>query len=1006
MSEGIKRRDFLKVLGVTGAGAGLVGCSTDQVEKLIPYVIPPEEITPGIATWYSSACGECSAGCGVWVKTMEGRAIKLEGNPNHPVSQGALCARGHSGLQALYNPDRIRQPLRRNGDDFEPISWEEAEAFLADGVGGAGSNLLLLSGRTGPTLSRLMDEVAEATGGRRVEYEALSEAPLREAARIAFGRDEVPTFDFAAADFIVSFGADFLETWLSPVEHARGFARSSGVDDGTREKARFVFLGPRLSLTGQNADDWFPIRPGSEGVVALALASALAQRGGDAGPFGELLRAYDLQGAASQAGVPVETLQELTDQLASANAPLILGPGVAGHHVNATASNLAALVLNGLAGAVGTTVHFAHPDLAAPSSSYQELADAIEEMAAGTLQAVVIHGTNPAYSLPEGTGFRSALGNVGFKVAITPQMDETAALADLILPDRHYLETWGDSNPRPGTWTVQQPVMQPVPHFDSRPCGDLLLGVLRRLGHDAGAETFHDYLQNRWGDLHAAAGSPGGTFQEFWREVLRTGLAEFPAEALPEAVLQAPDRALTFDAPTLEGSDDDLALVVYPSPRFGDGRGANRPWLQELPDPVSKIGWHSWVEMHPDTGRERGIRRGDIVRLRTSHGEVEVPVWLYPGIRPDTVAVAMGAGHENYGRYADGKGVNVMDLLDAQVEQPSGSLVLLGTRVSVESTGRRRRLATIEGETQTFDRPITPAVQLAALGTGHGDDYGGHDLQELQGMGGFVPVPTEGRPEDYPLVGARYGDYADHENLARWAMAIDLDKCTGCSACITACQSENNVAWVGEEELMMGRDLHWIRMERYYETVDASQPGPVDIRFLPMLCQHCGNAPCEPVCPVYAAYHTPDGLNAQIYNRCVGTRYCANNCPYKVRVFNWYGYSDVPEPMNWQYNPDVTVRSEGVMEKCSFCVQRIRQAENRATLEQRGLREGDVVPACQQSCPAEAIVFGNIRDPESRVAQVSQSERTYRVLDVLINTQPAVNYLRKVTFHPVKDIHV
>jgi anaerobic selenocysteine-containing dehydrogenase len=398
-----------------------------------------------------------------------------------------------------------------------------------------------------------MDEVVEATGGRRVEYEALSEAPLREAARIAFGRDEVPTFDFAAADFIVSFGADFLETWLSPVEHARGFARSSGVDDGTREKARFVFLGPRLSLTGQNADDWYPIRPGSEGVVALALASALAQRGGDAGPFAELLRSYDLQGAASQAGVPVETLQELADQLASANAPLILGPGVAGHHVNATASNLAALVLNGVAGAVGTTVHFAHPDLAAPSSSYQDLADAIGEMAAGTLQAVVIHGTNPAYSLPEGTGFRSALGNVGFKVAITPQMDETAALADLILPDRHYLETWGDSNPRPGIWTVQQPVMQPVPHFDSRPCGDLLLGLARRLGHDAGAETFYDYLRNRWSDLHAAAGAPGGTFQEFWREVLRTGMAEFPAEALAEAVLQAPDRALTFDAPTLEG---------------------------------------------------------------------------------------------------------------------------------------------------------------------------------------------------------------------------------------------------------------------------------------------------------------------------------------------------------------------------------------------------------------------------------------------------------------------
>jgi anaerobic selenocysteine-containing dehydrogenase/Fe-S-cluster-containing dehydrogenase component len=1003
MSEGIKRRDFLKVLGVTGAGAGLVGCSTDQVEKLIPYVTPPEEITPGIATWYSSACGECSAGCGVWVKTMEGRAIKLEGNPNHPISGGALCARGHAGLQGLYNPDRLRSPMRRSGDGFEAISWEEAENLLAERVGAAGSGLLLLSGRTGPTLGRLMDEVAQATGGRRVEYEALSEAPLREAARIAFGRDEIPTFDFESADLVISFGADFLETWLSPVEHHRGFARASGVDDDSHAKARFVFLGPRLSLTGQNADEWYPVQAGSEGVVALALASALADRGGDAGPFGELLRSYDLQAAASQAGVPVETLRDLAEAIASAQAPLILGPGVAGHHRNATAANLAALVLNAVAGAVGTTVRFATPDLAAPSSSYGELAEAIADMSAGRIQAVVIHGTNPAYSLPAEAGFAEALGNVGFKVAVTPQMDETAALADLVLPDRHYLEAWGDSNPRPGVWTVQQPVMQAVPHFESRPCGDLLLGLARRLGHDAGAETFHDYLRNRWSDLHAEAGSPGGTFTAFWREVLRTGLAEFPVPEAAEATLQAPDRALTFDAPALEGNSDDLVLVVYPSPRLTDGRGANRPWLQELPDPVSKIGWHSWVEMHPDTARERGLRRGDIVRLRTSHGEVEVPVWLYPGIRQDTVAVAMGSGHENYGRYADGNGVNAMTLLGAEVEQPSGALVLLSTRVSVEATGQRRRLATIEGETQTFDRPITPAVQLAELGHGHHDD--GYPLYELQAMGGFVPVPVDGEPQDYPLEGARYGDYADPD-LARWVMAIDLDKCTGCSACVTACQAENNVGFVGESQLMMGRDLHWIRMERYYETVDASQPGPLDIRFLPMICQHCGNAPCEPVCPVYAAYHTPDGLNGQIYNRCVGTRYCANNCPYKVRVFNWYEYTDVPEPLNWQYNPDVTVRSEGVMEKCSFCVQRIRQAENRATLEQRGLRDGDVTPACQQSCPAEAIVFGNIRDPESRVAQVSQSERTYRVLDVLINTQPAVNYLRKVTFHPVKDIHV
>jgi anaerobic selenocysteine-containing dehydrogenase len=307
MSDGIKRRDFLKVLGVTGAGAGLVGCSTDKVNKLIPYVVPPEEITPGVATWYATACGECSAGCGVWVKTMEGRAVKLEGNPNHPVSGGALCARGHSALQGLYDPDRLKQPMRRSGEGFESISWADAEALLASELGSAGASTLFLSGHAGPTLGELMDRVAEAVGGRRVAYEALSEAPLREAARIAFGRDEIPTFDFEAADLIVSFGADFLETWGSPVEQSRGFARSSGVsDDGS--KARFVFLGSRLSLTGQNADEWYPIRPGSEGLVALALAGAVARRGGDAGPYADLLAAYDVAGAAEAAGIPASAL--------------------------------------------------------------------------------------------------------------------------------------------------------------------------------------------------------------------------------------------------------------------------------------------------------------------------------------------------------------------------------------------------------------------------------------------------------------------------------------------------------------------------------------------------------------------------------------------------------------------------------------------------------------------------------------------------------------------------
>ena len=415
--------------------------------------------------------------------------------------------------------------------------------------------------------------------------------------------------------------------------------------------------------------------------------------------------------------------------------------------------------------------------------------------------------------------------------------------------------------------------------------------------------------------------------------------------------------------------------------------------------------WQSWVEMNPATAERLGLRTGHMVNVGTEHGTAELRVWAYPGIREDTLAIAMGGGHTEYGRFANGNGVNPMALLPVALDGTSGTLALVSTRTTIDATGAWRRLATTEGSSDQDDRNVTPAVTLSALGRAAvAEEHGAHgQIRELNEAGGFQRVETEGRAEDFPLPGSDFGEYA--EDHPRWAMAIDLDKCNGCGACITACQAENNVPWVGENQALMGREMHWLRLERYYETVDASHSGTLDIRFLPMLCQHCNNAPCEPVCPVFAAYHTPDGLNAQAYNRCVGTRYCANNCPYKVRVFNWYRYTseNIPEPMNWQFNPDVTVRDNGVMEKCSFCVQRIREAGNRAALEGREVHDGEVRPACQTVCPAEVITFGNIKDHDSRVAELAHDERTYRVLDAFINTQPAVHYLKKVTHHDVDE---
>ena len=1006
MSDGLKRRDFLRVLGAGSAGATVAGCSSGEIERLIPYVVPPEEITPGVATWYSSTCGECASGCGIRVRTREGRAVMIEGNPDHPVSGGGLCSRGVSALQGLYNPDRLAAPLRAGANGFETIGWDEALTLLTERLD-AGGRPLFLTGPKGPAEGALLDGLVAALNGERVIHDPLDDAPLRAAVNIAFGVNALPRYDIAAARLLVSFGADFLETWLSPVKFAADFATMHGVDGG--DKGRFVFVGPRLSLTGQNADEWIPARPGSEAEIALALAGELVRRGGDAGPYTDMVSGYTVERAAETAGVEADALSALADRFAEGSA-LALGPGAAGRHEGATAANLAVLILNVAAGSLGQTIHIdAAADAPAPSDA--SLADAMAGMRADAFGVALVSGTNPAYTLPPASGFEDAFSRVPFKVAFATTLDETAALADLVLPDTHPLESWGDSMPGPGTYAVRQPAMRPLPMFDSRAMADVLLDVGRRLGHDPGGASFHEYLRaafDRWlGESGEAAGLTGDP-NALWRRALRNGSVSFVDQTPQVAALQAPETAVRFDAPGLSG-DGELTLLVHPSPRFGDGTHANRPWLLELPDPVSKVMWHSWAEINPATAERLGLREGDVVSVATGEGSVEVPVWPYPGIREDAVAVAMGGGHTNYGRFADGNGVNPMGLLGDAVDADSGAPALVSTRATVTPTGAWRRLTSTEGSSDQDDRNVTPAVALSALGhaaeeADHAAEGGhGHgQLRELQEGGGFRTVETEGRAEDFPLPGSDFGTYG--EDHPRWAMAMDLDKCTGCGACVTACQAENNIPWVGEVQATMGREMHWLRIERYYETVDASHSGPVDIRFLPMLCQHCNNAPCEPVCPVFAAYHTPDGLNAQAYNRCVGTRYCANNCPYKVRVFNWYRYTQaIPEPMNWQFNPDVTVRDNGVMEKCTFCVQRIREAGNRAAVEGRDVRDGEVYTACQSVCPSDVITFGNIKDHDSRVAAQAGDERSYRVLDALINTQPAVHYLQKVTLHDVEE---
>lgn len=986
--QGMDRRRFLTVLGVSGAGtAALSGCSTGQVEKLIPYLVQSEDQIPSLPTWYASTCTECAAGCGVHVKTREGRAIKLEGNPDHPVNAGALCARGQAGLQGLYNPGRLRGPMQRNASgSFDPVSWDDALALLAQRTGAAGGRIAAINGYGAGTFSTLLRDWVAALGGQSVRWQPFDDEPLRIGTIRTFGLDAIPAHDFSRARHIVSFGADFLETWQSPVEQQRGFAQSHGYQDG--RMARFVFVGPRMSLTGLNADEWIGALPGAETAIALAMANHILASGrsvpDDAGMLRGALAPYTIERAAQDAGVDAARIRQLAEDFAAASPSLAVAGGVGNRHRGAHDLAAAVNILNYVAGNIGTTVRFdAVPN---PGDGYGLVRDLLDGMRHGDYQVVLVHEANPAYALPRDLNVAEAFANVPFKVSTAQVLDETAALCDLILPNHHALERWDDLEPRAGVRGLMQPVMEPV--FDTRHTGDVLLAVARTVGGPLAAfaaASFEEHLRTAWASRFPS--DPGTQ----WHEALRRGGEFVPAAG--RTVRLAPTAAeIVYQIPGVDG-DGPYLFAPYPSPMLHDGRGANRPWLMENPDPVTKITWQSWVEVHPDTARALDVRNGEVLELASPHGSVEVPVYVYAGIRPDTLAVPLGLGHTEYGSYATGRGVNATDLLGSN--EVNGFLPYLSARVSARKVRRYQQPATTEGHPRQLGRHIAEAMPLplAARGLTVKQAYeakGGalHDYnppREKEAIAGW---------HDRQVEAQQFGDYAAQE-LPRWAMSVDLSRCTGCSACVTACYAENNIPVLGEEEVFRGREMTWIRIERYWE--GGTDGEPLEARFVPMMCQHCDNAPCEPVCPVYAAYHTPDGLNGQVYNRCVGTRYCGNNCPYKVRYFNWYAYNKTafPEPLNLQLNPEVTVRARGVMEKCTFCIQRIRSAQHQARLQDRPLRDGEFTTACAQACPSGAITFGNVRDGTSRVAAARRDHRGYTVLEDT-NVRPAVTYLAKV----------
>jgi len=958
------RRTFLGIVGAAGA-ASAAGCSPKPgIQRIVPYLVPPEDVVPGTPLFYRTACRECPAGCGVTARTRDGRVVKLEGNPDDPIGRGALCARGQAALQALYHPDRFRGPLRRGADGaLVPLPWDEAEDALATAIAaaaarGAGRVRMLTRLERGATgaVQRAFLAAAGARGRDRVVLDPLDPAPLRAAGEALFGRAEVPVFELSGARSVVALGADLLEAWISPVELARQLA--DGRVRAGDARTRLTWIGPRLALTGVSADRWLRSRSGGEVAVALGVLRALVDPASgvkDLAPEARALwpRLAPLSPAAlsARAGVPWAEIEHLARELALRRPSAILAPGAQSQGRDATRLAALALLLNAALGNLGHTVRYGldpRSDAGSPLAGVQAL---LRDCARGEVDVLLVHGVDPVALAPAALDAAGALAKVPLVAAFAPRPDRTTERAHLVLPDHHALETFDDVVPRVGMVSLVQPVMAPL--HDTRAAMQVLIEVGARLPKPtafASADPY-DVVAARFaeGAARSAPGSAGAAPQPpgaDLRAALERGGSWTEVAPSPQPRVRAGAAEPFLGSPPPVESDAALDLVPFPTALRADASHTDLPWLREIPDALSSVSWTAWLEVSPATARRLGLGTGDLAAVATTAGRAELPVYVFPGIRDDAVALPLG--------------VEAAALLPALPDEGSGALAFVGTRARLAKVGRRTRLPLLEGSPYQHGRDIVPVVTAAA--------------------------PSPRRPD---LSARMYPEPRHPEH--RWAMAIDLDRCTGCEACVVACFAENNVPVMGLEAAAQGRYMGWIRIERYL----GDEPGgALDVRLLPMLCQHCTNAPCEPVCPVYATYHTPEGLNAQVYNRCVGTRYCSNNCPYKVRTFNWRD-ARFERPLDMQLNPDVTVRSRGVMEKCTFCVQRIRFAEGRARDEGRQVADGEVVPACAQTCPAQAIVFGDANDPASKVSRVSRDPRAFQALEDL-GTRPAITYLARV----------
>lgn len=935
------RREFLKLCGYSFTVAAVAASCERPIEKAIPYLIKPEEVTPGKASYYASTFYDGDDFSGIVVKVRDGRPIKIEGNNLCPIGKSGTTARVQASILSLYDQANYKGPLV-NG---ETTSWEtidsEIPAALNEIAAKNGKIVLLTSTIISPSVKEIISDFLKAyPGSSWVQYDSISFSGIKEANQKSFGKAVVPFYRFDNADLIVSFGADFLGTWLMPAEFSRQFAVTRTLTAGRNKMSRLIQFEAGLSITGSTADERIQMKPSQEGAFLLNIYNGVAEKLGFSGIFSPPV-SVDLNG--------------VIDQLIDSRGKALIISGS-----NDPAIQTVVNGINHMLDSYSATIDLDQPVMFKEGDDRQ-FTTLLDEMNSGEVDGLVIYNTNPVYNHPNGDIIASAIQKVPVIIAMSNAPDETTGLAHYVCPDNHYLSSWGDAEPVKGLLTLCQPVIRPF--NDTRQFSQSLM---KWSGRDVQPL---DYLKEYWQKNYFAQ-QKDLIFIDFWNKTLQKGILDYR---------NAEKSVNSFNRESVSAASDSLAnqkliegfeLCAYVSIALGSGKYANNPWLQELPDPVAKISWDNYVSVAPADASSLGIETGDMLSLNNS---IQLPANIQPGQTEGTISVAIGYGRKAGGRVAESVGGNILPLGIV-----NDGLRLYNGFVSIEKTGNKYTLALSQ--------------------THHSME--GRNLVRETSLDKYIEDPASGNEEHKAIQKhlVTLYDKVKFDGL-HWGMAIDLNKCTGCSSCVIGCQVENNIPVIGKQEVVNRRIMHWIRIDRYFSG-DSSNP---KVHFQPVMCQHCDNAPCENVCPVSATNHSNEGINQMAYIRCIGTKYCINNCPYKVRRFNWFAYVNNQEydyHMNndlgkMVLNPDVTVRERGVVEKCSFCIQRIQESKMTAKLENRQLTDGEVLPACAQACPSGAIVFGDLNDENSQVAKLYKDPRNYFLLAEL-HTLPTVGYLTRV----------